>query len=130
MNLYSTVGIIAGLLININGFWIPDQPVRKLIKRTAIVTNDLMRNATSNSVIQDTFLLSDPATATGPSTETIPGNNLLIGQCSARDQRVYTDDTVVENSGPSTLSGTLEVSSGDYYRCVSPKTTLYTADLH
>lgn len=36
-------------------------------------------------------------------------NDLLIGQCGTRDQRVYTDDILVENSGPSTLNGTLEV---------------------
>lgn len=36
-------------------------------------------------------------------------NDLLIGQCSSRDQRVYTDDILVTNSGPSTLNGTLEV---------------------
>lgn len=36
-------------------------------------------------------------------------NDLLIGQCGSRDQRVYTEDILVENSGPSTLSGTLEV---------------------
>lgn len=113
MNLYSTVVIIASLLININGFWIPDQPVRNIIKRTAIVSNDLLRNVTSNSVFEEN-LLGDAVTTTGASssttTERIPGNNLLIGQCSAKDQRVYTDDTVVENSGPSTLSGTLEVN--------------------
>lgn len=37
-------------------------------------------------------------------------NDLLIGQCGVRDQRVYTDDILVENSGPSTLNGTLEVT--------------------
>lgn len=37
-------------------------------------------------------------------------NDLLIGQCGIRDQRVYTDDILVENSGPSTLNGTLEVT--------------------
>ncbi|KAJ6632686.1 hypothetical protein Bhyg_16624, partial [Pseudolycoriella hygida] len=36
-------------------------------------------------------------------------NDLLIGQCGSRDQRVYTDDILVENSGPSTLNGTLEI---------------------
>lgn len=36
-------------------------------------------------------------------------SDLLIGQCGTRDQRVYTDDILVENSGPSTLNGTLEV---------------------
>lgn len=36
-------------------------------------------------------------------------NDLLIGQCGNRDQRVYTDDILVENSGPSTLNGTIEV---------------------
>lgn len=41
-------------------------------------------------------------------------NNLLIGQCGVRDQRVYTDDILVENSGPSTLNGTLEVLSIDF----------------
>lgn len=38
-------------------------------------------------------------------------NDLLIGQCGSRDQRVYTDDILVENSGPSTLNGTLEVQN-------------------
>lgn len=36
-------------------------------------------------------------------------NDLSIGQCGIRDQRVYADDILVENSGPSTLNGTLEV---------------------
>lgn len=41
--------------------------------------------------------------------EKIPGNNLLIGVCKNGDQRVYTDNTIIENNGPSTLNGTLEV---------------------
>ncbi|XP_037028288.1 uncharacterized protein LOC119068703 [Bradysia coprophila] len=36
-------------------------------------------------------------------------NDLLIGQCGIRDQRVHTEDILVENSGPSTLNGTLEI---------------------
>lgn len=36
-------------------------------------------------------------------------NNLEVGQCLHPDERIYTDNTVVENGGPSTLNGTLEV---------------------
>lgn len=37
-------------------------------------------------------------------------HNLEVGSCSHPDQRIYTDNTIVENGGPSTLNGTLEVS--------------------
>lgn len=37
-------------------------------------------------------------------------NNLEVGSCDRADQRIYTDNTIVENGGPSTLNGTLEVS--------------------
>jgi len=40
-------------------------------------------------------------------------NDLLTGQCDdSRGQRVYTDDILVENSGLSTLNGTLEIYIG------------------
>lgn len=35
---------------------------------------------------------------------------LQIGRCTSLDERIYTDNTLVENSGPSTLNGTMEVS--------------------
>lgn len=38
-----------------------------------------------------------------------PRNNLVVGKCSPPDERIYTDNTVIENGGPSTLNGTLEV---------------------
>lgn len=33
-----------------------------------------------------------------------------IGRCTPLDERIYTDNTLVENSGASTLNGTMEVS--------------------
>lgn len=35
---------------------------------------------------------------------------LQIGRCTPLDERIYSDNTLVENSGPSTLNGTMEVS--------------------
>lgn len=37
-------------------------------------------------------------------------NVLQIGRCTPLDERIYTDNTLVENAGPSTLNGTMEVS--------------------
>ncbi|XP_055586632.1 uncharacterized protein LOC129739234 [Uranotaenia lowii] len=39
----------------------------------------------------------------------IPGNNLEFGNCTDDDELIYFDNTVIENSGPSTLNGTLEI---------------------
>lgn len=39
----------------------------------------------------------------------VPGNDLEFGNCSESDELIYFDNTVIENSGPSTLNGTLEV---------------------
>lgn len=36
-------------------------------------------------------------------------NNVEVGKCWPPDERIYSDNTVVENGGPSTLNGTLEV---------------------
>lgn len=48
-------------------------------------------------------------------------NDLLIGQCGIRDQRVHTEDILVENSGPSTLNGTLEVKFQIILKCICNK---------
>lgn len=45
------------------------------------------------------------------------GNNLEVGKCWPPDERIYTDNTVVENGGASTLNGTLEVGCCSKY-CV------------
>lgn len=117
MNLYSAACVITSILININCFSIPtiEIPVRKLIKRNVVVTNDLLSSNVTENVpnYKNDNLLSSDTIKTTTTTEKMqihPGNNLLIGQCSAGDQRIYTDDTIVENSGPSTISGTLEVN--------------------
>ncbi|EAT42721.1 AAEL005789-PA [Aedes aegypti] len=39
----------------------------------------------------------------------VPGNDLEFGNCSESDELIYFDNTVIENSGPSTLNGTLEI---------------------
>ncbi|XP_058443202.1 uncharacterized protein LOC131425380 [Malaya genurostris] len=39
----------------------------------------------------------------------IPGNDLEFGDCSEPGELIYFDNTVIENSGPSTLNGTLEI---------------------
>lgn len=39
----------------------------------------------------------------------IPGNDLEFGDCSEPNELIYFDNTIIENSGPSTLNGTLEV---------------------
>lgn len=39
----------------------------------------------------------------------VPGNDLEFGDCSEPNELIYFDNTIIENSGPSTLNGTLEV---------------------
>ncbi|XP_058824924.1 uncharacterized protein LOC131685305 [Topomyia yanbarensis] len=39
----------------------------------------------------------------------VPGNDLEFGDCSEPSELIYFDNTVIENSGPSTLNGTLEI---------------------
>ncbi|XP_055616799.1 uncharacterized protein LOC129762514 [Toxorhynchites rutilus septentrionalis] len=39
----------------------------------------------------------------------VPGNDLEFGDCSDTDELIYFDNTVIENSGPSILNGTLEI---------------------
>ncbi|KAL1396515.1 hypothetical protein pipiens_010481 [Culex pipiens pipiens] len=43
--------------------------------------------------------------------EPLPGNDLEFGDCvdDSDDELIYFDNTVIENSGPSTLNGTLEI---------------------
>lgn len=40
----------------------------------------------------------------------VPGNDLEFGDCSEPSELIYFDNTLIENSGPSTLNGTLEVT--------------------
>lgn len=40
----------------------------------------------------------------------VPGNDLMIGNCSEHDKMLYIDNTVINNDGPSVLNGTIEVS--------------------
>lgn len=40
----------------------------------------------------------------------IPGNDLYVGACQPQDKKIYVDNTIITNEGPSTLNGTLEVS--------------------
>ncbi|XP_053681873.1 uncharacterized protein LOC128732614 [Sabethes cyaneus] len=39
----------------------------------------------------------------------VPGNDLEFGDCSEPGELIYFDNTLIENSGPSTLNGTLEI---------------------
>lgn len=50
----------------------------------------------------------------------LPGNDLEFGDCvdDSDDELIYFDNTVIENSGPSTLNGTLEVGRLAYFRYI------------
>ncbi|XP_055546531.1 uncharacterized protein LOC129730919 [Wyeomyia smithii] len=39
----------------------------------------------------------------------VPGNDLVFGDCSEPGELIYFDNTLIENSGPSILNGTLEI---------------------
>lgn len=53
-------------------------------------------------------------------------NHFLSGVCSPDDVMIYTDDTRIENSGPSILNATLEVSAPKFKRCKSKKNDVYS----
>lgn len=38
-----------------------------------------------------------------------PRNSLFLGNCETNDPQVYVDNTIVENSGPGVLNGTIEI---------------------
>lgn len=52
--------------------------------------------------------------------EPLPGNDLEFGDCvdDSDDELIYFDNTVIENSGPSTLNGTLEVGRLSCFRYI------------
>lgn len=63
---------------------------------------------------QVTAYIETTTTERAPITESsvgkkVPGNNLFIGKCRTTEKLVYTDNTILQNGGPSTVNGTLEI---------------------
>lgn len=75
----------------------------------------LLQRAVVENNAADVVDWSPPATADGLASG--GRNDLEVGQCATPDERIYTDNTIVENGGPSTLNGTLEVKCFSVKSC-------------
>lgn len=102
ISLLITVQWVSSAIVWNSSQWQPSRPRREspIVKVANDISYDEEEVTTELSV----------ETTHNADTPIIPGNDLLIGTCTDRDQRVYTDNTAVENYGPSILNGTLEVS--------------------
>lgn len=89
---------------------LPEQQHQKLPDlRSSFSSNSSSVTLQHATVEQSEQALWSPADGDVSTGSAAHRTNLEVGQCLHPDERIYTDNTVVENGGPSTLNGTLEV---------------------